>query len=132
MPSPIPLLEEWKLLKQLARRPSFDPPHDLVRRHRRWCRHQYVDMVLAHYTFQNLYFERFACLANQIPPLLCHIAFQNLIPVLGYPHKVILNIVRRMAIVPILHCRLRNCKCSLPSMIDNAVDLNPLQRERVG
>ena len=23
-------------------------------------------------------------------------------------------------------------KCSLPSMIDNAVDLNPLQRERVG
>ena len=32
----------------------------------------------------------------------------------------------------VAQCCAKLRKCSLPSMIDNAVDLNPLQRERVG
>ena len=101
MPSPIPFLDEWKLFKQLSRRPSFDPPHDLTRRHRRWRRYQDVDMLLAHYPFQNPDLERLACLTNQIPHTQCYITLQNLISVLRYPHKVIFNGVRRMAAVPI-------------------------------
>ena len=75
MPTPIPLLQHREFLEQLARRPSFDPPHNFTRRHRRWRRHKKVDVVFAHHAAQYPYLKRFTCLSYQLPHFQGNIAF---------------------------------------------------------
>ncbi len=103
MPAPISLLQVRKLFKQLARRATLDPPHDLTRRHRRWTTRQYVYMVLAHHTLDYPDLEGFTGLPNQLSYPLRYLASENLVAVLRNPYKVILNLKYRMTAVSVLH-----------------------------
>ena len=67
MLSPVPLLNVRKLLKQLARRPTLDPTHDLTRGHVRWRTHQDVNVILANHTLHYPDFERLARFPHQVP-----------------------------------------------------------------
>ncbi|SFF04659.1 hypothetical protein SAMN05428977_10458 [Nitrosomonas sp. Nm166] len=79
-PSPILLLQVWKFLKQIARCSSFYPSHDLTRSHLRRTTHQYMHMILTHYTLYNHPdFKCFARLTNQLSNAFCYLSFQNLI-----------------------------------------------------
>ena len=67
MPTPVSLFYMRKLFKQLARRPTFDPPHDLARRHRRRTTHQNMYVILAHYPFHDPDLKRLTRLSYQLP-----------------------------------------------------------------
>lgn len=103
MPTLISLIQRWKLFEQFDRRPSLDPLHDLARRHLRRRRDQNVHMILADHTLDDPNFERFAGLLHQLPNPLPHISRQQLVPILGHPNKVILNLVNHVAPISIVH-----------------------------
>jgi hypothetical protein len=60
MSSPVPLLQVRKLLEQIARSPSLNAPHDFAARHIRRGTHQNMNMIFAHYAFDDPYLKRFA------------------------------------------------------------------------
>jgi hypothetical protein len=103
MSAPISLLQVRKLFKQLARRPTFDPPHDLARRHIRWTTHQNVDVIFAHHALHDPDLKSLARLPYQFSYSLRYFSTQYLVAVLRHPYKVILNLKHRVASVPVFH-----------------------------
>ena len=103
MPPPILFLQVRKLFKQLARCASLDPPHDLAWRHRRRTTRQYMHVILAHHAFHYPDLKGFACLSYQFSNSLPHLSSQNLIPVLRYPYKMVLNLKNSMTTLSVIH-----------------------------
>ena len=103
MPAPVFLSQMRKFLKQLARRPPLDPPHDLARRHVRRTTRQNMDVVFTHHTLHYPDLERLACLSHQLSDSLRYLSCQNLVTVLRYPYKVIFNLKYRMTTISVLH-----------------------------
>ena len=91
--------------------PPFHPPHNLTRRHRWRTTHHDMHMVLAHHSLDDPYLKRFTRLSDQGSHSFGHFSRQDLIPVLGDPDKVVLNIEYRVASIP-------NIPCCTPSMPD--------------
>ena len=87
MPTPVSLLHVRKLFKQLARRPTFDPPHDLAWRHSRRTTHQNMDVILTHYPFHHPDLECLTPLSYQLPYPLRYGSAQYLVTVFRHPHK---------------------------------------------
>ena len=103
MPAPIAFLQVRVLFKQLARRPPFDPPHDLARRHIRRTTDQNMHMILAHHPFHDPDLKGLTRLPNQLSYSLGDLSGQYLVPVLRHPDKVILNLKYRVASVSVVH-----------------------------
>src|SRR2546421_7820408 len=103
VPSPVALLQHWKLLEQFTGSAAFDPPHDLARRHVGRGRDEDVHMILADDPLEDLDLEDFAHLPDQLPHTQCDIACENLVAVLRDPDKVILDVVDCMTAVAIVH-----------------------------
>ena len=76
VPTPVSLLQVWKFFKQLAHRSSLYTPHDL---------------------------ERLAGLPHQLPHPHPYFPRQLLVPVLGYPNKVVLNLRDRVTPLSVVH-----------------------------
>jgi hypothetical protein len=92
-----------KFFKQITRCSSFYSPHDLTRSHLRWAAHQYMHMILTHYTLYNSEFKCFTRLTNQLSNPFCYLSFQNLISILRYPYKMVFNLINRMTSLSIIH-----------------------------
>jgi len=103
MPTPIFLLQMGKLFKQITRCPTFNPPHNLTRRHLRRTTHKYMYMILTHHTPYNSYLECFARLSNQLPNSFCYFSLQNFVSIFSYPYKMIFNLINRMTSISIIH-----------------------------
>lgn len=103
MPSPVPLLQMRKFFKQIAPCSPFYPPHDLARSHLRRTTHQNMHTILAYYSLYNSDFKCFARLTNQLSNSFCYLSLQNLISILRYPYKMILNLINRMTFISIIH-----------------------------
>jgi len=52
-----------------------------------------MDVIFANHTFQDLYVQRIARLANQLATPQLNLACQHLIPILGTPNKMQLHIM---------------------------------------
>jgi len=102
MSAPVLLPQMRKFLKQLARRPPLDPPHDLARRHVRRTTRQNMDVVFTHHPLHYPDLERLAGLSHQLPDSLRYLSCQNLVAVLRYPYKVIFNLKYRMTTISLL------------------------------
>ena len=107
MPSPISLLDLWKLFKQFARRTTFDSPHNLTASYIWWSRNQNMHTVIAHNPLQNPNFKSFACLSHQFTNSKPNITNLDLVTILCYPNKIILNVIYRVTTIPIFHNCLR-------------------------
>lgn len=107
--SPEPFLQMRVLFKQPTRRPTLDSPHDLARGHRRWATHQYVNVVPAHHSFHYPDLKRFTRLSHQCPYSFRHFARQYLVAVLSHLHKMVLNLVHRVASIPVVHAASSSC-----------------------
>jgi hypothetical protein len=59
-----------------------------------------------HYAFYNSYLKRFAGLAHQVSCSLCYFTTRHFVTILGYPNKMVLNLINRMAAISIVHCHL--------------------------
>jgi hypothetical protein len=94
--SPIPLFQVRKLLKQTARSPSFNSPHDFAWRPIRRCTHQNRNMIFTDHAFYNPYLKRLARLPHQVSYSLSYFTTQHLVTLLGYPNKRVFNWVNRM------------------------------------
>ena len=103
MPTPIFLLQMRKLFKQITRCPTFNPPHDLTRRHLRGATHKYMYMIPTHHTPYNSYLECFARLPNQLPNSFCYFSFQNFVSIFRYPYKMVFNLINRLTSISIIH-----------------------------
>src|SRR3989338_5901359 len=103
MPAPIFLFQVRKLFKQLARRSPLDPPHDLARCHCRWTTDQNMHMILAHHSLDYPNLKGFTCLSHQLSNSLRYFPSQNLVSVLRYPYKVVLNLKNCMASISVFH-----------------------------
>lgn len=112
--SPIPLFQVRKRLKQTARSPSFDSPHDFAWRPVRRCTHQTMDMIFTDHAFYNPSLKRFARLPHQISYSFSYFTTQHLVKILGYPNKVVFNLVNRM-------------DCRIYSPLPHLDELSPLK-----
>ena len=100
---PIPFLNMGKLLEYFSRGTPLHPLHDVRRRDIRWGRNQDMHMVLARHSSQYLNLKPFTGLTNKFPQPKCKISLQQLVAVLGYPNKMILDLVLCMATLAIFH-----------------------------
>src|SRR5689334_4496522 len=103
MPTPIPFLDMGKFLKQLVCGASFQSSHYFT-----WCHcwratDQYVNMIFTDDTLYNTDFKCFTRLPHQCPYPFSDITCENLVTVFRYPHKVVLNLINRMAPVSVFH-----------------------------
>jgi len=62
-----------------------------------------MDMVFTDYTFDNPYFKRFTGLSYQVSDSFRYLTTQHFVTILGYPNKMVLNLVNRMAAISIIH-----------------------------
>ena len=90
MPTPEPLLEMRVLLKQLPGCTTFEPSHD-------------VYVIATDNPFDYPDFERLAGLSHQLSHPQRHLSLQYLVAVLGDPHKVIFDLINRVAAVSVVH-----------------------------
>ena len=60
-------------------------------------------MVLAHHAINNPDLKRLTCLPDQLSNTFSNIASQNLVAILRYPHKLVLNLLNNMTSVPVIH-----------------------------
>ena len=103
MLSPVPLPYVGKFLKQLARRPPFEPPHDLTRRQRRGAAHHDMHVILAYHSLDDPDLERFAGLPHQTPYPLPDLSRQHFVPLLCHPYKMVFDLKDGMTPIPIFH-----------------------------
>jgi len=103
MPSPVPLLKVRELFEQTSRCPSFDASHDLAWRQAWWRTDQDVHVILAHYSSHNSYLKGIASLPHQLPYPFTNFPSQNLVPIFRNPHKVILDLIYRVATISVVH-----------------------------
>jgi hypothetical protein len=88
MSSPVSLLQVRKLLEQIARSPSLNPPPNFAGGPIRRSTDQNVDMIFAHHAFYNPYLKRFTGLAHQVSYSLCYFTTRHFVTILGYPNKI--------------------------------------------
>lgn len=101
---PIAFFQHWKLLKQLARRPSFYTPHDFTGRER-WRRgNQNMDVIFTHDPFQNPNFKSLTRLLDQFPNTQRNISSEDVITIFCHPNEVVLNSEHRVAAISVIHC----------------------------
>jgi hypothetical protein len=103
VPSPVALLDVRKLLAQMSRRTTLDAPHDLARRKVRGGTDQDVRMILARHPAHDPNLKSITGLPHQFSHPLCHVTSQNVVPVLRHPHKVVLDLVHRVAAISVVH-----------------------------
>lgn len=94
--SPVTLLQVRKLFLQQPRGAPFEVLHHLRRTQARRARHQQVDVVFAHVTFQNLDVTAHAALSDEFPRPLRYLSPQHVVAVLRDPHKVVLDVIERV------------------------------------
>ena len=85
---------------------SFDPPHYITRWYMRWRWQQQVHMIFANDTLQNVYFESFATLSDQLSGAKPNISLQHRVTILRDENKMVLNLKNCMTTVSIVHCPL--------------------------
>ena len=61
-----------------------------------------MHVVFAHMPLDYLYLSAQAGLSYQFPRSCSYLSFQHLIPILRYPHKVVLDVIQRMRSASIL------------------------------
>ncbi len=102
MSSPISLFQVREFFEQIARSSSLDSPHDFARSHIRRCTYQDMHMIFAHNTFDDPYLKGFTRLPHQVSHSFRYFTLQHFITILGYPNKMVLNLVNRMAAISIV------------------------------
>jgi len=103
--TPVPFLQVWEFLKDLSRRPSLHPSHDVRRGNIWWRRNENMHMILAGHTAHYLNFETFAGLSHELPNSKGNITLQNVIAVFGYPNKMIFNLIASVASMTVFHAK---------------------------
>lgn len=106
MPPPVAHFQVRKFFEQIARSLSFDSPHDFAGGTDWGSTHQNRDMVFTVYASDNPYLKRFTGLSYQASDSHRYLTTQHFATILGYPHKMVLNLVNCMTAVAIIHLHL--------------------------
>jgi len=84
-------------------RSPLNTSHDLARRQGRRPTDKNVHMIFADNAFHDPYLKSRAGLPHQLPHTLRDFSRQHLVAVFRHPHKVVLNLINRMAAITLLH-----------------------------
>ena len=103
MSAPIPFFNMRKLLKYFVRCTPLYPAHYLGWRHIGRRRDQYMNVILTDHSPQYLNLKVFTRLTNQIAHTVRKFSLQDLIAILGYPDKMVLNLKFCVAALAIFH-----------------------------
>jgi len=109
MSVPAPLSTMRKSLNQLARRTPLDTPHDLTWCHVRWTTRQNVHVILGHYPLHDSDLKHLTRLSHKIAYSFRDLSSQHFVAALRHPHKVILDLIHRIAPVPLVMPHLHSC-----------------------
>lgn len=96
MSPPIRLAQMSKLVQQFERGLTLQPLHQTADRHLRRKRDKQVDMILRHMTLDDIYLFSLAYLTDHISDPKGYAIYQNLLPVLRYPHQMQMDSEYRM------------------------------------
>ena len=99
--APVPTLQLRKLLLEQPRRTTLDVLNTKSHRQPRWNRCEQVDMIPTHVTFDNRNVLGHANLTDRVSGSNRNLTREHRIPILRYPHHVVLDIVDRVGTVTI-------------------------------
>ena len=99
---PVPLAQMRELVLQLPRRGTLEILYDLGGTESRRTRPQHMHMVSTQMPFDDCDIPAHTYLTDYLPCAFSHFTLQHLVPILGHPHHMILNVIDSVRSLTIL------------------------------